>query len=185
VLLCCVFIFSHQCIKIVNVVQHVTNVIAEYQRGLSQLPYVPRSSYGRDTLGSSGDANKTFLAFLFSDHATGVEFLKDVGLLRSNVLCNSCSCQMILYAYPTVPDGFKWRSRRRIGGTRCDASRSIRHSSWFHKSNLNFQEVLYLTYDILPSTSNMNITSVSTPLLSGVISSERQCWFFFFGELRS
>jgi hypothetical protein len=34
-------------------------------------------------------------------------------------------------------------------GTRCSASRSIRHGLWFHNSHLTFQEVLYLTYDIL------------------------------------
>jgi hypothetical protein len=36
-----------------------------------------------------------------------------------------------------------------VAGTRCSGSRSKRHGSWFHGSNLTLQEVLYLTYDIL------------------------------------
>ena len=36
-----------------------------------------------------------------------------------------------------------------VAGTRCSGSRSIRHVSWFHGSNLTLQEVLYLIYDIL------------------------------------
>jgi len=36
-----------------------------------------------------------------------------------------------------------------VAGTRCSGSRSIRHGSWFHGSNLTLQEVLYLVYDIL------------------------------------
>jgi hypothetical protein len=36
-----------------------------------------------------------------------------------------------------------------VAGTRCSGSRSIRHGSWFQQSNLTFQEVLYLAYDIL------------------------------------
>jgi hypothetical protein len=34
-------------------------------------------------------------------------------------------------------------------GTRFSASRSIRQGSWFHNFHLTFQEILYLTYDIL------------------------------------
>jgi hypothetical protein len=36
-----------------------------------------------------------------------------------------------------------------VAGTRYHGSRSIGHGSWFKESKLTFQEVLYLTYDIL------------------------------------
>ena len=39
-------------------------------------------------MGFSGDANELFL-ILFSDHAIGLRFFKDVGLISSNVQCNS------------------------------------------------------------------------------------------------
>jgi len=43
------------------------------------MPNVPKTSYGRDSLGYGGDANKLFLTFLFSDHAIGIQFITDVG----------------------------------------------------------------------------------------------------------
>ena len=49
------------------------------------MPYEPKISYRRDSLGYYGDANKNFLTFLFSDQATGIQFLKDVGLIRRKV----------------------------------------------------------------------------------------------------
>ena len=47
-----------------------------------------------------GDANKLSLAFLFSDHAIGLQFLKDVGLIRSKLQCNSCGRGMAWHAAP-------------------------------------------------------------------------------------
>jgi len=62
------------------------------------MPYVPKTYFQRDSLGFSGDANKLFLTFLFSDHAIGLQFLKEVGLIRSNMQCNSCGLDMTSYA---------------------------------------------------------------------------------------
>ena len=62
------------------------------------MPYVPETSFRRDSLGYCGDANKLFLTFLFSDHAIGLQFLKDVGLIRSKVQCNSCGFDMTWHA---------------------------------------------------------------------------------------
>jgi hypothetical protein len=70
-------------------VQRITTIIKEYQDRLREMPYVPKSSFERDSLGFSGEANKLFLTFLYSNHAIGVQFLKDVGLIRSKVECNS------------------------------------------------------------------------------------------------
>jgi hypothetical protein len=54
------------------------------------MPYVSKISYRRDSLEYCGDANKNFVTFLFSDQATGIQFLKDVGLIhrKVQVLCN-------------------------------------------------------------------------------------------------
>jgi hypothetical protein len=46
---------------------HITNVIKVYQEKFREMPYIPKISYQRDSLGYCSDANKTFLTFLFSD----------------------------------------------------------------------------------------------------------------------
>jgi hypothetical protein len=70
-------------------VDEIKSVISTYQRRLMEMPYVPSTSYGRASLGDDGEANKLFLTFLFSDTDLGIQFLKDVGLLRSKVPCNT------------------------------------------------------------------------------------------------
>jgi hypothetical protein len=64
-------------------VYYITNVINEYQDRLREMPYVPKTSYRRHSLGYSGDANKNFRMFLFSDKAAGIQFLKSVELYVS------------------------------------------------------------------------------------------------------
>ena len=69
---------------------HVTPVIETYQRCLNSKPHFPSTTFGRATLGASGVTNKLFLAFLFSNPDVGVQFLKDVGLIRSSMVCCEC-----------------------------------------------------------------------------------------------
>ena len=61
-------------------VHQISNVIKEYQDKLREMPYVPKTSYQRDSLGYCGDANNTFLTFLFSNRDVGIQFLMDAGL---------------------------------------------------------------------------------------------------------
>jgi hypothetical protein len=63
-------------------------------------------------------------------------FLQDVGLLQCKVQCNTCSADMTWSVDNSVSDGYQLRCWRRTGGTRCSNSRSIKHGSWFHQSNL-------------------------------------------------
>ena len=44
--------------------------------------------------------------------------------------------------------GLRWRCRRRSVAV-CSESKSIKHGSWFQHTNLTFQEVMFLTYDIV------------------------------------
>ena len=69
-------------------VHHISEVIKEYQDKLREMPYDPKTSYQRDSLGYCDDANKTFLTFQSSNSAIGIQFLKDSGLIRSKVQCN-------------------------------------------------------------------------------------------------
>jgi ribosomal protein L18 len=62
-----------------------------------------KTLYHRDSLGYCFDANKTFLTFLFSNRNIGIQFLKDVGFIRSKVQCNSCGRDMTWYAESNVP----------------------------------------------------------------------------------
>ena len=69
---------------------HISNVIKEYQDKLHEMPFVLKPLYQRDLLEYWGEANKTFLTFLFSNSAIGIQFLKDVGLIHCKLECNSC-----------------------------------------------------------------------------------------------
>jgi hypothetical protein len=90
----------------------IKSVISTYQRRLMEMPYVPKTSYGRASLGDDGQANKLVFTFLFSDMDTGIQFLKDVALLRSKVPCNTCGRDMTWCDEPKPKDGFRWRCRR-------------------------------------------------------------------------
>jgi hypothetical protein len=129
-------------------VQNIREV-TENEKRLQGMPFVPRSLYGRAMLREDGGPNKIFLTFLFCDQAIAIQFLKDMGLLRSKVQCNTCGRDMTWSAEPHIPEGFRWQCRRKVARAKCSKSRSIKHGSWFRQSNLTFQEILYLTYDIV------------------------------------
>jgi len=54
-------------------VKFISNIIREYQDILREKPYIPETSFQRDAMGFSDDANELFLT-LFSDHAIGLQF---------------------------------------------------------------------------------------------------------------
>jgi len=130
-------------------VEHIQQIIAQYQQRIAEKPYVPIRSYGHSALGINGNVNRAFLTFPFSNKDVGIQFLKDVSLIHSKVPCNACGREMKWCADPTSKDGFRWRCRRKVAEAKCSQSQGIRHGSWFQQSNLTFQEVLYLTYDIV------------------------------------
>ena len=113
------------------------------------LPFAPRFSFGRRMLREDGTPNRLFRTYLFCDGAIATTFLKDVGLLRSKVQCNICGRYMTWSAEPKLSEGFRWRCRRSVAGTRCRVSASIRHGSWFQKCYLTLQEILLVTYEIV------------------------------------
>ena len=49
----------------------------------------------------------------------------------------------------SIPEGFSWRCRRKVSGVQCSESKSIKHGSRFQQSNLAFQEILLISYDIV------------------------------------
>jgi hypothetical protein len=44
-------------------------------------------------MGANGVPNKLFIAFWFSEHDVGVQFLNDVGLIPSSMVCSKCGSQ--------------------------------------------------------------------------------------------
>jgi hypothetical protein len=74
-------------------VHHKSNFIKEYQDKPHEMPFVPKTSHQRDSLGYCGDTNKTFLTFLFNNSAVSIQFLKDAGLFRRKMQCNSCGSE--------------------------------------------------------------------------------------------
>ena len=130
-------------------VKHIQQIIFEYQQRIVEMPYVPKRSYWHSALGINGGVNMVFLTFLFSDKDLGIRFLKDVGLISSKVPYNTCGRDMTWCAEPTTTDGFRWQCRRKVAEVKCSQSNAIRQGSWFQQSKLTFQEVLYLTHDIV------------------------------------
>jgi hypothetical protein len=74
----------------------VTSVIQTYEKRLNSKPYVCSTTFGRATLGASSVSNMLFLSFPFSDPDVGVQFLKDVALIRSSVVCCKCGSSYVL-----------------------------------------------------------------------------------------
>jgi hypothetical protein len=104
----------------------------------------PERLSGVPSLGDDGDANKLFLTYLI-DMVVGIQFLKDVGLILSNVTYNTCGRDMTWCAEPKRKDDFRLRYRRRAVAV-CSESKSFEHGSWLQHSKLTFQEVMILTY---------------------------------------
>ena len=100
-------------------------------------------------LREDGGSNRDFLTYRFWDRSIAMQFLMDVGLLRSKVQCDTCSRDMTWSVDHIIPEGFRWRCRRKVAGVQCSESKSIKHDSRFQQSNLTFQEILRISYDIV------------------------------------
>ena len=72
----------------------LVEIVDEYEKRLQEMPFVPRASYGRRMLREDGGPNRDFLMYLFCGFGFTMQFLKDVGLLRSKVQCNTCGRDM-------------------------------------------------------------------------------------------
>ena len=133
--------------------RNVIHITSEYEERLRRCQYVPRMSFGRRMLRDDGAPNRFFLMYFFCDESMAIRYLKDIGLLRSKMQCNTCGRDMTWSAHPCQFDGFRWRCQKRVAGVKCNQSASIRLGSWFQQSNLTLREILLITYDITFVTS--------------------------------
>jgi len=90
-----------------TMVENIVRITSEYEARLPRGDYVPRFSYIRRMLRDDGDPNRFFLMYLFCEEPTVIQFLKDIGLLRCTMKCNSCGRDMTS-ADPSVSERFRW-----------------------------------------------------------------------------
>ena len=75
-----------------------------------------------------------------------IDWLKDEGLLPSEMLCPMCSNPMQWTRCKDRSDGYKYECRGNHTAKRHRVEHSIRCGSWFENSNLTLQEIMKLTY---------------------------------------
>ena len=121
IVMCCAV--ALWCFLVEIMVEQIKCAVSNYQQRLMEKNFVPRSSFGRRSLGKDGQASKLFFSFRFSDMDLGIPFLKDAGLIRSKVTCNACGRDMTWCADPKR-DSFRWRCRRRSVVV-CSESKSV------------------------------------------------------------
>jgi hypothetical protein len=124
-------------------------LVERYQRLVSEFLNLSPCGYGRNPIGSDGVDTKLFLAFFATNQDLLLQFLKDIRLVRFQMMCSKCGSSMTWVSCPHRPDGYIWRCRKGPRTSRCSHVTSIRHGSWFHRSYLSLSEVLLLTYDIM------------------------------------
>jgi len=57
-------------------------------------------------LRDDGGPNRFFLMYLFCKQSIAIQFLKDTGLLRSKMQCNTCCRDMTWSADSSISEGF-------------------------------------------------------------------------------
>ena len=77
-----------------NMVQRIQEIVTKYEDRLREMQSVPKLSYGRRLVRTDGAPNRMFFTCLFCHHELAIQFLKDVGLIRSKVQCNTCERDM-------------------------------------------------------------------------------------------
>ena len=75
-------------------VEKVIHITSEYEDRLRRCQDVPRMSFVRRMLRDDGAPNRFFLMYLFCDESMAIQYLKDIGLLRSKMQCNTCGRDM-------------------------------------------------------------------------------------------
>ena len=121
--------------------------VKAYRDEMKNLPFVPKGSFGCSVVGADGFLTVLFFGFLFSDHEKSMKFLQECGLLKREMFCPTCS-SVSLWRSESIRDKYR-RCGKGKQGKQCNATRSLRHSSWFPKSKLTLLEIILLTYDIM------------------------------------
>lgn len=111
----------------------------------------------RPTLGRDGEANRLFLFHLTNDKKLFIEFLKETGLIISELNCDKCEASMNFSEKKCVSDGFVWYCNKRYNGKNCKNQKSIRKDSWFFNSKLKLEEIFLINYEIVRGTKTRDL----------------------------
>jgi hypothetical protein len=94
---CCAFISAFLCFVLfpfVQMAQALQAVLATYNQRLMAMPVAPRYSFRRAAFGIDGAVNRLFLMCLFLDLDIAIQFLKDTGLIPSQITFPTCGLNM-------------------------------------------------------------------------------------------
>ena len=164
-----------------TMVEHPIQVTSDYETRLAGSDYVPRFSYGRRMLRDDGGPNRFFLMYLFCDLANAIQFLKDIGLIRFTMQCNTCGRDMTCCADSSVPEGFRWRCQTRVAGVRCS---QLPLSSGPGSSRVNSPSKKLCSLQTTscvakkPPVSKANIALVRIMWRIGACFAGKPCWYF-------
>ncbi len=110
-----------------------------------------------------------------------VRWLMTMGLIASRMWCPHPTCDNAMNLHPcsTTSDGYIWKCRSTVKGEgRHQKSRSIRHGSWFSKSNLTLAELIQMTYFWAHGFTQQQVQHEL-----GVSSATTVDWFMFHREI--
>ncbi|GIY40688.1 SWIM-type domain-containing protein [Caerostris extrusa] len=77
-----------------------------------------------------------------------LDWLKQMELIPSSVMCPSCNCEMVIKYVPRLSDGAVWVcSNMMVSKRNCSRRCSVRQGSWFELTNMTFEQILtFSTY---------------------------------------
>lgn len=114
-------------------------------------------SGGKRILGRKGIPNRLFCVMLCQNKKHFVDFLKEAGLILSELLCEKCKVPMSFSAKISHNDGFNWICRNKCDNKICGSTKTIRQHSWFYSSKLKMEEIFLLTYEFVKGTETKEI----------------------------
>ena len=85
-------------------VAHISQVVTQHEERVRRKQKMPRFTYGRRPVRADGGPNRLLFYGLFNDHAMVTEFLKDIGLLRRTMQCDSCGRDMTWFVHSNLHD---------------------------------------------------------------------------------
>jgi hypothetical protein len=151
-LLVCVFIFWYNFHFFVRAVIRIVQlcVVSTFKDGrnfqgcyfwksttIIGMLFAPNSSFGRAVLGDDNTGNKLFLTYLFIHRDVGIQFLKETGLIPTQMMCNTCGRDMTWCVRPQSDVGFVYACRKHAAIV-CNQFKSVKHRSFFQHYKTHF-----------------------------------------------
>ncbi|GFY64218.1 SWIM-type domain-containing protein [Trichonephila inaurata madagascariensis] len=89
-----------------------------------------------------------------------LDWLRQMELIPSSVMCPSCNCAMVIKSVPRLSDGAVWVCSTLMATKRyCSRRSSVRQGSWFELTNMAFEQILTFCYMWINKFSQSQIIS--------------------------